>query len=157
MEGFSSPFSLAQISITFSPISMTRKRNSWSLFNCSFSAFSISISVISFHHHLSCFLQNLSIILFEHVSKILYLAFLISLSYNVFTGSRQSRVLRKGSDKVNELEQKIYETISEKGEYRYSSDMVIKSAEIKAVDSLQSNGYISIKAHALGFVIADAF
>lgn len=58
---------------------------------------------------------------------------------------------------MNELEQKIYETISEKGEYRYSSDIAIKSAEIKAVDSLQSNGHISIKARALGFVIADAF
>lgn len=56
---------------------------------------------------------------------------------------------------MNELEQKIYETISEKGEYRYSSDMAIKSAEIKAIDSLKSNGYISVKAESIGFVIAE--
>lgn len=57
---------------------------------------------------------------------------------------------------MDELVQKIYTVISEKGEYRYSSDMTVKSAEIKAVDYLQSNGYISIKANAIGFVIADA-
>lgn len=56
---------------------------------------------------------------------------------------------------MNELEQKIYDTISEKGEYRYSSNMAIKSSEIDAVDFLQSNGYISVKAHAIGYVIAD--
>lgn len=57
---------------------------------------------------------------------------------------------------MNELEQKIYETISEKGEYRYSSDMATKYDETRAVDSPQSNGYISVKAHAIGYVIADA-
>lgn len=57
---------------------------------------------------------------------------------------------------MNDLEQKIYDAISEKGQYRYSSDMAVKSSEIEAVDSLQLNGYISVKARALGFVIADA-
>ena len=56
---------------------------------------------------------------------------------------------------MNELEQKIYYTISQKGQYRYSSDMTVKSAEIKAVDSLKSNGYISVKAESIGFVIAE--
>lgn len=56
---------------------------------------------------------------------------------------------------MNELEQKIYYTISQKGQYRYSSDMAVKSAEIKAVDSLKSNGYISVKAESIGFVIAE--
>ena len=56
---------------------------------------------------------------------------------------------------MNELEQKIYVTISQKGQYRYSSDMAVKSAEIKAVDSLKSNGYISVKAESIGFVIAE--
>ena len=56
---------------------------------------------------------------------------------------------------MNELEQKIYDTISQKGQYRYSSDMAVKSAEIKAVDSLRSNGYISVKAESIGFVIAE--
>ncbi|WP_318708851.1 hypothetical protein [Candidatus Acetatifactor stercoripullorum] len=56
---------------------------------------------------------------------------------------------------MTELEQKIYDTISVKGQYRYSSDMSVKSAEIKAVDSLKSNGYISVKANAIGFVIAE--
>lgn len=56
---------------------------------------------------------------------------------------------------MNELEQKIYDTISQKGQYRYSSDMSVKSAEIKAVDSLKSNGYISVKAESIGFVIAE--
>lgn len=56
---------------------------------------------------------------------------------------------------MNELEQKIYDTISQKGQYRYSSDMAVKSAEIKAVDSLKSNGYISVKAESIGFVIAE--
>ena len=56
---------------------------------------------------------------------------------------------------MNELEQKIYDTISQKGQYRYSSDMAAKSAEIKAVDSLKSNGYISVKAESIGFVIAE--
>lgn len=56
---------------------------------------------------------------------------------------------------MNELELKIYDIISEKGEYRYSSDISAKSEEKKAIDSLQSNGYISIKARALGYVIAE--
>lgn len=54
-----------------------------------------------------------------------------------------------------EVEQKIYDSIAEKGQYRYSSDMAIKSAEIKAIDSLKSNGYISVKAESIGFVIAE--
>lgn len=58
---------------------------------------------------------------------------------------------------MNNLEQKIYDTISEKGEYHYSSDMSVKSAEIKAVDSLQSNGYISIRTRTIGYVVADIF
>lgn len=56
---------------------------------------------------------------------------------------------------MTELEQKIYDTISQKGQYRYSSDMSVKSAEIKAVDSLKSNGYILVKAESIGFVIAE--
>lgn len=56
---------------------------------------------------------------------------------------------------MTELEQKIYDTISQKGQYRYSSDMSVKSAEIKVVDSLKSNGYILVKAESIGFVIAE--
>lgn len=56
---------------------------------------------------------------------------------------------------MNELEQKIFDAISEKGQYRYSSDMSVKPAETKAVDSLKSNGYISVKAESIGFVIAE--
>ena len=56
---------------------------------------------------------------------------------------------------MNELDRKIYDSIAEKGQYRYSSDMAIKSIEIKAVDSLKSNGYISVKAESIGFVIAE--
>lgn len=56
---------------------------------------------------------------------------------------------------MTELEQKIYDAISQKGQYRYSSDMSAKSAEIKAVDSLKSNGYILVKAESIGFVIAE--
>lgn len=58
---------------------------------------------------------------------------------------------------MDELEQKIYNSISEKGEYHYSSDMSTKSTEIKAVDLLQSNGYISIRTRTIGYVVADAF
>ncbi len=56
---------------------------------------------------------------------------------------------------MNELEQKIYDAISQKGQYRYSSDMAVKSTEIKAVDFLKSNGYISVRAESIGFVIAE--
>ena len=57
---------------------------------------------------------------------------------------------------MSELEKKIYDEISNKGQYRFSSDTSQKSAEIKAIDSLKSNGFISIKAQAIGFVIAEA-
>ena len=56
---------------------------------------------------------------------------------------------------MTELEQKIFDAISQNGQYRYSSDMAVKSAEIKAVDSLKSNGYILVKAESIGFVIAE--
>ena len=56
---------------------------------------------------------------------------------------------------MSELEQKIFDAISANGQYRYSSDMAIKSQEIKAVDSLKSNGHIFVKAESIGFVIAD--
>lgn len=56
---------------------------------------------------------------------------------------------------MSELEQKIFDAISANGQYRYSSDMAIKSQEIKAVDSLKSNGRIFVKAESIGFVIAD--
>lgn len=56
---------------------------------------------------------------------------------------------------MDELEQTIYDVISEKGQYRYSSDSLAKSAEIQAIKHLESNGYISVRANAIGFVIAD--
>lgn len=57
---------------------------------------------------------------------------------------------------MNELAEKILQEIQTSGKYTYSTNLVEKSHEIKAVDYLRDYGLIIIKARALGFVIAEA-
>lgn len=56
---------------------------------------------------------------------------------------------------MSELELKIYEHFQENRQYNYSEDIAIRSAEMEAVKNLELTGYISVKARAIGFCIAD--
>lgn len=56
---------------------------------------------------------------------------------------------------MTEIELKIYEYLQEHSQYVFSADIAAKSAELDAVNSLESNGYISVKARTIGYVIAE--
>lgn len=58
---------------------------------------------------------------------------------------------------MTELEEQIYLHFQTHAQYNFSSDMSTKSREIRAIKSLADNGYISVKANAIGFVIAEIF
>lgn len=58
---------------------------------------------------------------------------------------------------MTELEEKIYQHFQTHAQYNFSTNLSIKSLEIKAIKSLESNGYIIVRANAIGYVIADAF
>lgn len=56
---------------------------------------------------------------------------------------------------MTETAQKIYEHFKTNPQYTYATDLSIKCLETQAIDELEANGYIVVKAQALGFVIAD--
>lgn len=56
---------------------------------------------------------------------------------------------------LDNLEAKILDILRSCGEYRYSSDLSVKSDEQKIMKDLENRGCIIVKAHSLGYCIAD--
>ena len=56
---------------------------------------------------------------------------------------------------MTKLENKIYEAFSSNPQYTLSSDVNIKSEELKALKNLEENGFIQIKLKTIGYYIAE--
>ena len=56
---------------------------------------------------------------------------------------------------MSEYASKLYEYFKTKKKYEFSSDPTVKSLEESAVKELKNNGYIIIKMHTIGYVIAE--
>jgi hypothetical protein len=56
---------------------------------------------------------------------------------------------------MDELRQKIYDHFTHSPEYRYSSEPSEKLLELKAIEALESEGYIVIRTRSIGYVVAD--
>lgn len=56
---------------------------------------------------------------------------------------------------MTEIAQKIYDHFKTEKLYSYSQDCSIKILETKAIEELETNGFINVKIKTIGYVIAD--
>lgn len=56
---------------------------------------------------------------------------------------------------MTELEDMIYQHFQTHAQYNFSTDLSVKSSEIRAIKALEDNNCIVIKANAIGYVIAE--
>lgn len=56
---------------------------------------------------------------------------------------------------MTELAEQIYGYLKLQEQYNYSKDPSIKCLEIKALEELENENYIAIKARTIGYVVVD--
>lgn len=56
---------------------------------------------------------------------------------------------------MSELAMQIYEALKTEPQYTYSTDLNTKALETAAIEELELNNYIVVKARAIGYVIAN--